>query len=327
MAEKATSSIFLDVFRRADKKDNNEISWEEFVSFFADGVMGKEELENLFKEIDTHNTNYIDPEELCQFFSKHLGEFKHIYDVVEDLHKKINTALYTTAETYPGSSRKEKFIKRFLMKEVTNQISSLIIPMESASEGMDEQAKEESDDIRPVDSSDVVKKSDVVPGRVGRRAKRQVSNQSHHGIMDGMVSSGALTAQVDRLSTLLDRLEHSVNCGGFVDEDLEALSSDKYYLVEMETSIKGDNQEEFKKAMRNYIEDTNNADGCLSSCVRYYKDLGSFAMYEIWESEQKFKDYNNAGDTKFSKQMKDYIDGSVVNKNIDFPASWWKKEV
>ena len=46
-------------------------------------------------------------------------------------------------QTYPGSSRKEKFIKRFLMKEVTNQISSLIIPMESASEGMDEQAKEE----------------------------------------------------------------------------------------------------------------------------------------------------------------------------------------
>jgi hypothetical protein len=42
--------------------------------------------------------SYIDPEELCQFFSKHLGEFKHIYDVVEDLHKKINTALYTTAE-------------------------------------------------------------------------------------------------------------------------------------------------------------------------------------------------------------------------------------
>ena len=42
--------------------------------------------------------SYIDPEELCQFFSKHLGEFKHIYDVVEDLHKKINTALHTTAE-------------------------------------------------------------------------------------------------------------------------------------------------------------------------------------------------------------------------------------
>jgi len=39
--------------------DNNEISWEEFVSFFADGVMGKEELENLFKEIDTHNTKYV----------------------------------------------------------------------------------------------------------------------------------------------------------------------------------------------------------------------------------------------------------------------------
>jgi hypothetical protein len=44
--------VFISLFI----SDNNEISWEEFVSFFADGVMGKEELENLFKEIDTHNT-------------------------------------------------------------------------------------------------------------------------------------------------------------------------------------------------------------------------------------------------------------------------------
>lgn len=43
-----------------------------------------------------------------------------------------------------------------------------------------------SADIKPVDSSDVVKKSDVVPGRVGRRAKRQASNQSQLSIMDGI---------------------------------------------------------------------------------------------------------------------------------------------
>lgn len=36
--------------------DDGAISWEEFVQFFADGVMGKEEMEKLFNDIDTHNT-------------------------------------------------------------------------------------------------------------------------------------------------------------------------------------------------------------------------------------------------------------------------------
>ena len=36
--------------------DDGKISWEEFVAFFADGVMGKEELRALFEKIDTHNT-------------------------------------------------------------------------------------------------------------------------------------------------------------------------------------------------------------------------------------------------------------------------------
>jgi len=43
-------NIFLSVL------DDGKISWEEFVAFFADGVMGKEELRSLFDEIDTHKT-------------------------------------------------------------------------------------------------------------------------------------------------------------------------------------------------------------------------------------------------------------------------------
>ena len=39
--------------------DDGFISWEEFVSYFADGVMGKEELQALFDEIDTHNTQWV----------------------------------------------------------------------------------------------------------------------------------------------------------------------------------------------------------------------------------------------------------------------------
>lgn len=42
-----------------------------------------------------------------------------------------------------------------------------------------------SGDTKPVEASDVLKKSDVTPGRVGRRAKRQASNQSQNSIFDG----------------------------------------------------------------------------------------------------------------------------------------------
>ena len=38
--------------------DDGSISWEEFVSYFADGVMGKEEMQATFDEIDSHNTKY-----------------------------------------------------------------------------------------------------------------------------------------------------------------------------------------------------------------------------------------------------------------------------
>ena len=41
---------------------------EEFRSFFADGVLENNELDELFHEIDTHNTNNIDTGELCSKF-------------------------------------------------------------------------------------------------------------------------------------------------------------------------------------------------------------------------------------------------------------------
>lgn len=39
--------------------DVGAVSWESFVSFFADGVMSEGELKSLFNEIDTHNTKYL----------------------------------------------------------------------------------------------------------------------------------------------------------------------------------------------------------------------------------------------------------------------------
>ena len=42
-----------------DNLDDGALSWDEFKSFFSDGVIGEEELKSLFADIDTHNTKYI----------------------------------------------------------------------------------------------------------------------------------------------------------------------------------------------------------------------------------------------------------------------------
>ncbi|KAJ6663928.1 hypothetical protein lerEdw1_008882 [Lerista edwardsae] len=49
-------SIFLDILRRADKNDDGKLSFDEFKAYFADGILSRKELHELFHAIDTHNT-------------------------------------------------------------------------------------------------------------------------------------------------------------------------------------------------------------------------------------------------------------------------------
>ncbi|KAK3086258.1 hypothetical protein FSP39_015845 [Pinctada imbricata] len=293
--------------------DDGAISWEEFVSFFSDGVMGKSELQDLFNEIDTHNTNNIDTGELCEYFSKHLGPMKEVYALVEELQQKVTNVLFSTSESYPKLSRSDQFFQRFLMREVINQISALQTPLETASDHLDEQARKERSDIAPIESKDVVKQPDVVPGRIGRRARRQISNQSQ-----ASDTPAALTSQVDRLATLLDRLEHGVNFKGFVDEDLNATENDQNVLVQREMKILQEKKEEFNKVIRQYIEDTNNAEGAMNVSIRYFKDSGYFTLYEVWQAEKQYEDYEASG--KFKAKFKDLLEEEESPRSVTFPV-------
>lgn len=325
-------SIFKDVFRRADKNDDGAISWEEFVAFFSDGVMGKEELESLFKEIDTHNTNNIDTGELHDYFSKHLGQFQELYCLVEEFNTKLTNVLVSTSQTYPTSGRMNQFITRFLIREMWNQMTALQQPLESASESLDEQAKQEREDIKPVHVSDVkVKDSEeVVPGRVGRRARRQASNQSQSNFpIDGPlapVNPLALTSQVDRLTQLLDRLEHSVNLGNFVDEDLNSMESDKLLLLQRDMKVKEESKEDFRIQLRDYIEDTQKLIPCLSISVAYCTDSGVFSVYEIWQSAEDHNSFMEDPANSFSDHFGDHLANEEPVKTVDFPSKWWKRD-
>jgi len=317
------TSIFLDIFRRADKNDDGFISWEEFVSYCADGVMGKEELQGLFDEIDSHNTNNIDTEELCTYFAQHLGEFRHMFGLLETFNKKMTEMLYATSKVYKESPRTEKFITRFMMREVTQQLAALQRPLEAASDILESQAREERADIKPVEVGDVVKKSpsgNITPGRVVRRAKRQVSAPPTMG--DGP-SSALINSQVDRLAKLLDKMERKVNFDGFRDEEVVQDEDNTLVLVHREISGAPDKLDEVRGQLRAYVDVTQGARGCLNISVRDLRDSNRYSLYEIWTSQEKeSRNSDNEALVKLLEQAE------VENKNMmKIPETWWKREI
>ncbi|XP_062424541.1 N-terminal EF-hand calcium-binding protein 1 [Rhea pennata] len=156
MAEEggAGPRIFRDV-------NDGKLSFDEFKAYFADGVLSGEELHELFRAIDTHSTDNLDPEELCEYFSRHLGEYGNVLSVLEDLNITILKAMdktkkqrrrrkrlvkvvrYHRGKDYQEASNLEQFVTRFLLKETLNQLQSLQTSLECAMETTEEQTQQE----------------------------------------------------------------------------------------------------------------------------------------------------------------------------------------
>uniref|UniRef100_A0A8D2N4C9 N-terminal EF-hand calcium binding protein 3 n=1 Tax=Zonotrichia albicollis TaxID=44394 RepID=A0A8D2N4C9_ZONAL len=114
--------------------DDGKLSFDEFKAYFADGVLSGEELHELFRTIDTHNTDNLDTEGLCDCFSKHLGEYENVLSVLEDLNITILKAMDKTKKDYQEASSLEQFVTRFALKETLTQLQSLERVVESAEE-------------------------------------------------------------------------------------------------------------------------------------------------------------------------------------------------
>uniref|UniRef100_A0A673AR37 EF-hand domain-containing protein n=1 Tax=Sphaeramia orbicularis TaxID=375764 RepID=A0A673AR37_9TELE len=76
--------------------DDGKLSFDEFKAYFSDGVLTAEELQELFHTIDTHNTDNVDTDELCEYFSTHLGEYEKVLAALEDLNISILKAMDKT---------------------------------------------------------------------------------------------------------------------------------------------------------------------------------------------------------------------------------------
>uniref|UniRef100_A0A674NGP2 N-terminal EF-hand calcium-binding protein 1 n=1 Tax=Takifugu rubripes TaxID=31033 RepID=A0A674NGP2_TAKRU len=319
-------SIFIDILRRADKNDDGKLSFDEFKAYFSDGVLTAEELKELFHTIDTHNTDNVDTDELCEYFSQHLGEYENVLAALEDLNLSILKAMDKTKKDYQESTHLEQFVTRFLLKETTNQLHSLQSSLECAMETTAEQTRQEKQG--PV-------KPDVLSIQwSGRRSNRRLQRNS---IDSPLIKTFCLCAsaagvyeedsqwmtQVNRLQKLIDRLEQKeIRLEPVEEEVLESKSH--ILIVQRQLAVLDEELEEFRAALRQYMDCACAQTGCLHISVQRLANESRFILYEFWEHNNVWKNHLQTNYSKtFQRGNVDFLETPEIITTMLVPASWW----
>uniref|UniRef100_A0A3B4UAE4 N-terminal EF-hand calcium binding protein 1 n=1 Tax=Seriola dumerili TaxID=41447 RepID=A0A3B4UAE4_SERDU len=307
MELKKGMSIFIDV-------NDGKLSFDEFKAYFSDGVLTAEELKELFHTIDTHNTDNVDTDELCEYFSQHLCEYENVLAALEDLNMSILKAMDKTKKDYQESTHLEQFVTRFLLKETTNQLHSLQSSLECAMETTAEQTRQEKQG--PL-------KPEVLSIQwSGRRSNRRLQRNSSlspnnpllillsvspPGVYD---EDSQWTVQVNRLQKLIDRLEQKVT---------SLLSFPEAALGLLEEEL-----EEFRLALRQYMECACAQTGCLHIAVQRLANESRFILYEFWEHNNVWKNHLQTNYSKtFQRGNVDFLETPETITTMLVPASWW----
>eukprot|EP00039_Didymoeca_costata_P000660 m.46724 g.46724 ORF g.46724 m.46724 type:complete len:200 (-) comp10399_c0_seq1:2628-3227(-) len=191
MATLTKYDLLLDIFKRADKNDNGELSKEEFVEFFADDVASNEELLQLFKEIDSNKNDSISPEELAAHFDGKMSVFEPAFETLGGLGSSVQAILTKTYETDVKSP--QHFTERFLLKEVIEHLSVVVDTLSDAHTKMTSAAQNETES-EPFNMHEEHNTA---------LTAATPSQQDMNSQMD------RLQAQVDRLETMLNRTKES----------------------------------------------------------------------------------------------------------------------
>ncbi|XP_071225164.1 N-terminal EF-hand calcium-binding protein 1 [Salvelinus alpinus] len=326
MELKKGMSIFLDILRRADKNDDGKLSFDEFRAYFHDGVLTSDQLKELFNTIDTHNTDNVDTDELCEYFSQHLGEYEKVLAALEDLNMTILKAMGKTKKDYQEATHLEQFVTRFLLKETTNQLHSLQSSLECAMETTAEQTRQER--RGPV-------KPDVLSVQwSGRRSNRRLQRNnslSPNNPLLSLVNSGLYDednqwmTQVNRLQKLIDRLEKKeVRMEPVEEEVLEGITKSHILIVQRQLNVLEEEREEFRLAVRQYMECACAQTGCLHVTVQRLADESRFILYEFWEHNHVWKNHLQTNYSKtFQRGNVDFLETPELMTTMLVPASWW----
>ncbi|KAM7074971.1 N-terminal EF-hand calcium-binding protein 1 isoform 2-T2 [Molossus nigricans] len=318
-------SIFLDILRRADKNDDGKLSFDEFKAYFADGVLSGEELRELFHTIDTHHTNNLDTEELCEYFSQHLGEYGNVLAVLEDLNLSILKAMGKTKKDYQEASNLEQFVTRFLLKETLNQLQSLQNSLECAMETTEEQTRQERQGPTKPEVLSI-----QWPGKRSSRRVQRHSSFSPSSPQFTISSPGLLEednqwmTQINRLQKLIDRLERKDLRLEPLEEEVIDGNSKSVLLVQRQLTVNADDSAGFQVALKVYVESAAAQSGCLRISIQKLSNESRYMIYEFWENSSVWNSHLQTNYSKtFQRSNVDFLETPELTSTMLVPASWW----
>ncbi|NWI81787.1 NECA1 protein, partial [Dryoscopus gambensis] len=304
--------------------DDGKLSFDEFKAYFADGVLSGEELHELFHTIDTHNADNLDTEELCDYFSKHLGEYENVLSVLENLNITILKAMDKTKKDYQEASNLEQFVTRFLLKETLNQLQSLQSSLECAMETTEEQTRQErKDPTKPA-----VLSIQWPEKRLGRRLQR--NNITFYKCLSFIFSKGWIeedsqwVIQINRLQKLIDRLEKKdLKIEPLEEEVLEENARSHIMIVQHQMSVVEEKVEEFRLALKQYVESASAQGGCLHVSIQKLPSNFCFIVYEFWENSNAWKSHLQMNYSKaFQRSNVDFLETPELITTLLVPGKY-----
>uniref|UniRef100_A0A7M4E3C0 N-terminal EF-hand calcium binding protein 2 n=1 Tax=Crocodylus porosus TaxID=8502 RepID=A0A7M4E3C0_CROPO len=292
------TSVILDVSERPLAwPDDGKLSLEEFQAFFSDGTLNEEELEKLFHTIDSDNTSNVDTKELCDYFADHMGDYEDVLASLETLNLSILKAMDYTKRVYERGTNVDQFVTRFLLKETSNQIQSLLSSVESAVDAIDEQTNQ----IRLVTYSGHLLFG--IPGS---------SDTKEEG----------LEAQINRLAELIGRLENKTVWFD-LHQRLSESESSYLLLVRNEMTVSQKHLGEFCSSLKQYLKIVAGERDCFHVTAVRLPDGVTFIVYEFWESEEDWKRHLQSAACKGFQHVKvDTLTQPEAVSSVSVPAAW-----
>ncbi|EMP42265.1 N-terminal EF-hand calcium-binding protein 1, partial [Chelonia mydas] len=327
--------------------DDGKLSFEEFKAYFADGVLSGEELHELFNAIDTHNTDNLDTEELCEYFSRHLGEYENVLSALEDLNVSILKAMDKTKKDYQKASNLEQFVTRFLLKETLNQLQSLQNSLDCAMETTEEQTRQERGFgtwinyylflFRQGPAKPEVLSIQWPGKRSNRRFQRtnSLSPNSPHLNTGFLEEDNQWMTQINRLQKLIDKLEKKVyisfylsrwpgtaNRGHWEPRVAVPPNAQHIMIVQRQMSVLEEELEEFRLALKQYVESASTRTGCLHVSIQKLSSECRFIIYEFWENSSAWNRQVMNYSKTFQRSNVDFLETPELMTTMQVPGNY-----
>jgi quinol monooxygenase YgiN len=292
--------LWRDIFRKADKNDDNHITRDEFFDYFGDDYLTDQELNELFDAIDSNENSSIEVEELIAFFSSGFDVYKDMFKVIEDGHIEINKVLQNLNKNYSTLPEKEQFKVRFFLTEYLNQIQLLHIPIQTAHNKIQK---------RP---GSRLSRSEALP-------EKKLYSSKHVNRYE----TNNLQSEISRLSHIVGKLEKSKIYLNF-QEQLRVDKSPEpgNVIFSREIHIQEDHVDDFIDATKEYLEATKHEPDCLYTYVKK-EQKHHYSLYSVWRSPDSLSaHYLKPHYRTHIKVTIDYLVEPEKINRMTIPHSW-----